>query len=124
VAPVRVSVLVVDDQDLFRAVMRDVVHATPGMELAGEAPSGEAAIDAVQELGPQMVIMDKRMPGIGGIEAARRIRVSHPAVVVVLASVEVPSPEALEESGGAAFLNKRELSPRVLTALWQTHGSG
>lgn len=104
--------------------MRDVVHATPGMELAGEAPSGEAAIDAVQELGPQMVIMDKRMPGIGGIEAARRIRVSHPAVVVVLASVEVPSPEALEESGGAAFLNKRELSPRVLTALWQTHGSG
>jgi DNA-binding NarL/FixJ family response regulator len=124
VAALRVSVLVVDDQDLFRAVMRDVVHATPGMELAGEAASGEGAVDAVQELSPQMVIMDKRMPGIGGIEAARRIHATHPEVVVVLASVEVATPEALEESGGAAFLNKRELSPRALTALWQTHGSG
>ena len=123
-APPRVSVLVVDDQVLFRDVMRDVVHATPGMALAGEAASGEAAIDAVHELSPQMVIMDKRMPGIGGIEAARRVRASHPAVVVILVSVEVASPEALEESGGAAFLNKRELSPRALTALWKTHGSG
>ena len=122
-APVPVSVLVVDDQDLFRDVMRDVVHATPGMELAGEAASGEAAIDAVQELSPQLVIMDKRMPGIGGIQAARRIGASHPAVVVVLVSVEAPTPEALEESGGAAFLNKRELSPRALTALWQNHGA-
>jgi two-component system, NarL family, invasion response regulator UvrY len=124
VAAVGVSVLVVDDQDLFRAVLRDVVHATPGMELVGEAASGEAAVDAVQELSPQLVIMDKRMPGIGGIEAARRIRASHPGVVVVLVSVEMPTPEALEESGGAAFLNKRELSPRALTALWRTHGSG
>lgn len=104
--------------------MRDVVYATPGMELAGEAASGEAAIDAVHELSPQMVIMDKRMPGIGGIEAARSVRASHPGVVVILVSVEVATPEALEESGGAAFLNKRELSPRALTALWQTHGSG
>jgi DNA-binding NarL/FixJ family response regulator len=116
-------VVVVDDQELFRAVMRDVVHATPDMELAGEAASGEAAVDAVQELSPQLVIIDKRMPGIGGIEAARRIRASHPEVVVVLVSVEAPSPEALEESGGAAFLNKRELSPRALTALWRTHGA-
>jgi two-component system invasion response regulator UvrY len=119
-----VSVLVVDDQDLFRAVMRDVVEATPGMTLAGEAASGEAAVDALDELSPELVIIDKRMPGIGGIEAARRIRARRPDIVVVLVSVESPSPEALEESGGAAFLNKRELSPRALTALWQSHGSG
>ena len=116
--------LIVDDQDLFRAVMRDVVLVTPGMALAGEATSGEAAIDAVDELSPRLVVMDKRMPGIGGIEAARRIRERRPDVVVVLVSVEEPSPEALEESGGAAFLNKRELSPRALTALWDVHGSG
>jgi two-component system invasion response regulator UvrY len=118
-----VSVLVVDDQEFFRDVMRDVVLATPGMTLVGDAASGEAAVDAVEELSPQMVIMDKRMPGVGGIEAARLIRAHRPEIVVVLVSVEEPDPEVLEESGAAAFLHKRELSPRALAHLWRTYGA-
>jgi DNA-binding NarL/FixJ family response regulator len=120
---VPVSVLVVDDQEFFRDVLRDVVLATPGMTLVGDAASGEAAVDAVEELSPQMVIMDKRMPGVGGIEAARLIRAHRPEIVVVLVSVEVPDPEVLEESGAAAFLHKRELSPRALADLWRTYGA-
>jgi two-component system invasion response regulator UvrY len=116
-------VLVVDDQELFRAVMRDVVLATPGMTLVGEAASGEAAVDAVEELSPRMVIMDKRMPGIGGIEAARLIRSRRPEIVVVLVSVEVPSPEVVEESGAAVFLHKRQLSRRALVEVWRTYGA-
>jgi DNA-binding NarL/FixJ family response regulator len=116
-------VLVVDDQELFRDVMRDVVRATPGMSLVGEAASGEAAVDAVEELSPRMVIMDKRMPGIGGVEAARVIGARHPGVVVVLMSVEHPAVEVLEAAGAAAFLPKRELSPRVLAELWATYGT-
>jgi two-component system, NarL family, invasion response regulator UvrY len=116
-------VLVVDDQRLFRDVLRDVVLATPGMTLVGEAASGEAAVDAVEELSPRMVIMDKRMPGIGGIEAARLIRARRPEIVVVLVSVEVPDPEVLEESGAVAFLHKRELSPRALADAWRTYGA-
>jgi len=115
-------VLVVDDQALFRAVMRDVVLATPGMTVAGEAASGEAAVDAVQQLSPRMVIMDKRMPGIGGVEAARLIQARRPQIVVVLVSVENPDAEVLEASGAAAFLHKRRLSPRALTDLWRTYG--
>jgi two-component system, NarL family, invasion response regulator UvrY len=115
-------VLVVDDQDLFRAVMRDVVLATPGMSLAGEAASGEAAVDAADELSPRMVIMDKRMPGLGGIEAARRIRARHPEILVVLVSVEVPGPEVLESSGTPAFLHKRRISSRALMEVWRTYG--
>ena len=115
--------LVVDDQDVFRDVLRDVVLATPGMTLAGESASGEAAIEAVEALSPAMVLMDKRMPGIGGIEAARRIRARHPEIVVVLASVESPDPEVLRRSGAAAFLHKRELSPRALADLWRTYGA-
>jgi two-component system, NarL family, invasion response regulator UvrY len=118
-----VSVLVVDDQGLVRDVLRDVVLATPGMTLAGEAASGEAAVDAVEELSPRMVIIDKRMPGIGGIEAARLIHARHPEIVVVLVSVEVPDPEVLEESGAVAFLHKRQLSPRALADVWRTHGA-
>jgi DNA-binding NarL/FixJ family response regulator len=118
-----VSVLVVDDQGLFRDVMRDVVDATPGMTLAGDAASGEAALDAVEELSPQMVVIDKRMPGLGGIEAARLIRARRPEIVVVLVSVETPDPDVLEESGAVAFLHKRQLSPRALADVWRTYGA-
>ena len=115
--------LIVDDQDLFRAVVRDVVRATPGMTLVGEAASGEEAVDAVEKLSPRLVIMDKRMPGIGGVEAARRIRARRPEIVVVLVSVEVPESERREASGAVAFLHKRQLSPRALAELWRTYGA-
>jgi DNA-binding NarL/FixJ family response regulator len=118
-----ISVLVADDQVVFRDAMREVIQATPGMRLAGEVDSGEAAVAAAEQLDPRLVILDKRMPGIGGVEAARRIRALRPDTVVVLVSVEVPDTELLDVSGAAAFLNKRELSPRALTRLWQTYGT-
>ena len=118
-----VGVLIVDDQPTFRKALRDLVAATPGLTLAGEVDSGEAAIDAVASLAPRMVIMDKRMPGIGGLEATRRIVDRHPDVVVLLVSVEVPELELMRECGASAFLRKQQLSPRALSAVWQTHGS-
>ena len=119
-----VTVLVADDQELFRDVLRDVLRATPGMTLVGEAESGEAALDAVEALAPQLVIIDKRMPGIGGIEAARRIRARHPEIVVVIVSVETPDdPRLLEGNHAVAFLPKRQISPRALSELWRELGS-
>jgi DNA-binding NarL/FixJ family response regulator len=118
-----VRVLVVDDQAVFRDVLRDVVRATPGMNLVGDAASGEEAIAAVQALAPRLVVMDKRMPGIGGVEASRVIRARFPDVVVVLVSVEQPTSEMLEASRAVAFLPKRQLSPHVLSELWATYGA-
>ena len=117
-----VEVLVVDDQEVFRKVLRDLVAATPGMELAGEAESGEAAVDAVEALSPQMVIMDKRMPGMGGVEATRAITARHPELVVLLVSVEVPEFALMSSCGAHAFLRKQQLNPRTLTEVWREHG--
>jgi DNA-binding NarL/FixJ family response regulator len=108
---------------VFRDALSDVVRATPGMKLVGHAASGEEAIAAVQALAPRLVVMDKRMPGIGGIEASRTIRARFPDVVVVLVSVEEPATEVLDASRAAAFLKKRELSPRALAELWATYGA-
>ena len=58
----------------FLALLRDVVGATGHLEIAGEAQSGEEAVVAAHELRPDMVLMDVRMPGIGGIKAAERIK--------------------------------------------------
>lgn len=114
-----VPVLVVDDQASFRAVMRDVVEATPGFHLVGEADSGPAAVEAVGRLRPQLVIMDKRMPGMSGLHASREITSSHPEVVVLLCSVEDAEPELAREYGAAAMTNKAHLSTRVVTEVWK-----
>src|ERR1043166_1263816 len=82
-----VRTLVVDDQEPFRDALRHLIGAAPGFTLVGEACSGEDAISAVETLSPSLVLMDVRMPGIGGIEAARSIAERHPELMIVLISV-------------------------------------
>jgi chemotaxis response regulator CheB len=117
-----VRVIVVDDSPPFRDLLKDVVNATPGMTCVGALSSGADAIAAVAASAPELVIIDKRMPGMDGVEATRQILARAPETVVVLISVEQPKDGFLRESGAAAFLNKRELSARALTELWERHG--
>jgi DNA-binding NarL/FixJ family response regulator len=119
-----VAVIAVDDQPFFLGVARDVVRATPGFRWAGEAQSGEQAIEVVDDLEPDLVLLDVRMPGIGGIEAARRIAGEHPEVVVVLISVDDRESiaEAAASSGAAELIGKQRFGPSMLRQLWATHG--
>jgi two-component system invasion response regulator UvrY len=119
----RVGVLAVDDHSIFLNVARDVVAATPGFHWVGGATSGDEALDAVDELEPELVLMDVRMPGMDGIEAAHRICESHPDVVVVLISIEeTPAiAPAIEASGAATLVRKQELGPAMLRRLWQSY---
>ena len=68
-----VRVLIVDDQAPFRDVARTVVMVSRGFEVVAEAGSGEDAVTAALEHDPQLVLMDINLPGIGGLEATRRI---------------------------------------------------
>jgi DNA-binding NarL/FixJ family response regulator len=117
-----VSVLVVDDQEAFRRVMVEVVGATEGFTLAGEADSGEAALVAAGELSPALVLIDKRMPSMDGYEAVRRLTERHPETIVVIVSVEAADAAAARAAGAATALHKRDLSPTVLQELWEQHG--
>lgn len=115
-----VGVLGVDDQAIFLDVAREVVAATPGFCWVGSARSGEEALAAVGELEPEFVLLDVRMPGMDGIETARRIRDGHPGVLVVLISIE-ESPAlspAIEASGAVALVRKQELCPAMMRRLW------
>lgn len=117
-----VKTLVVDDQQSFRQVMGQLIGATPGFSLVGEARSGEDALAAVEELHPDLVLMDVRMPGIGGIQAAHTLARRHPEIAVVLVSVHGPEELPAELVGEAApFARKKDLRPRVLRELWEQH---
>jgi DNA-binding NarL/FixJ family response regulator len=118
-----VQVLVVDDQERFRTVLRDLVDGLDGMAVAGEASSGEGALAAAEQLRPQLVVMDVRMPGMGGIEATRRLVDEHPDTVVLLVSVDgADESERIRACGAAAFLPKQRLSRSALADFWREHG--
>ena len=119
-----VGVLTVDDQALFRGIVRDVIDATSGFELVGEAASGEEALAAVERLDPQLVLLDVRMPGLDGIEVARRLRASHPDTHVVLISIEEPSdfPSAALLPETVPFVRKQDFGPRLLKRIWRERG--
>jgi two-component system, NarL family, invasion response regulator UvrY len=120
-----VRVLTVDDQASFRRVAREVIAATPGFEFGGEAGSGAEAVPAVALHHPQLALVDIRMPGIDGIETARRITSAHPEVVVVLISIDEP-PYARDEaqaSGAVELVRKQDFCPALLRRLWSVHGA-
>lgn len=114
-----VRVLIVDDLEAFRRAARAVVSAAVGFEVAGEAVDGEASLEAVKTLEPDVVLMDVNLPGMSGTEATRRILGSSPQVTVALLSTRDAEEFAglAEECGAAAYLPKSRLSPRVLTQL-------
>jgi two-component system, NarL family, invasion response regulator UvrY len=120
-----VRVLTVDDQAVFRRAAHDVIAATPGFEPVGNAESGEEAVSEVERLRPELVLLDVRMPGIGGIEAARRIAAAHPETVVVLISIEdfEEFGEDAQACGAAALLRKQDFRPRLLRSIWEAHGA-
>ncbi len=116
----RGRVLAVDDHATFLAVLRDVVGATAELEAVGVAQSGEGAIQAAGELKPDMVLMDVRMPGLGGIAAARQIKACRPSTLVVLISTACPDelPRDAHDTFADAVIWKRELNPRLLDDMW------
>jgi DNA-binding NarL/FixJ family response regulator len=120
-----VDVLVVDDQPFFRGAARDVVGALPGFCIVAEASSGRQAVAVADDLRPDLVVLDVRMPGMDGIQTARELKAHHPEIVVILVSVD--DHERLSaaglSSGAAAFLRKRDFRPATLRGLWALHGA-
>lgn len=119
-----VTVLTVDDQAAFRGAARAVIEATPGFRPVGEAASGEEALRLLDDVAPGLVLLDVRMPGLDGVETARRIaaRDVHPVVVLVTAEDAGALPPDVSRCGAAAVARKQDFGRRLLTELWAEHG--
>ena len=120
------SVLVVDDQAPFRLAAKAVLRRLDEFELAGEASSGREAIELVDRLHPELVLMDINMPQMNGIEATRQILAAHPETVVVLCSTydvrDLPAEAGV--SGAAGYVNKEQLGAELLRRVWANRGAG
>lgn len=113
-----------DDHASFREVLHELVAAAPGFSLVGEASCAEDLLLLVEQLSPQLVVMDVCMPGMGGVEGAQRLSRLHPEVMVVLISVygrDLLPPALLAAADAAVFVPKEALDSRLLSELWREH---
>ena len=110
-------ILVVDDDRLVLAALAEGLRGA-GYRVTGVA-SGEEALGSVARDAPDLALLDVRMPGMSGIEVARRLVASHPHLVVVLISIEeridVPSAALLD---AVPLVRKQDFGPRLLRRLW------
>ena len=83
----RLRVLIADDHPLFRAGMRALLETMPDMEVVGVAGTGDEVLALAERVEPDVVLMDLHMPGLGGIEATRRIVDSYPSAAVLVVTM-------------------------------------
>jgi len=101
-------VMLVDDHDMVRRGMSVFLQALPDMELVGEAADGEEALALIAEARPDVILMDVLMPGMGGIEATRRIKVAYPSVQILMlsSSKEEEAIKAALQAGAIGYVLK------------------
>ncbi len=114
-----IRVLVVDDHDLVRAGITRMLADIDGLHVVGQAESGEESLKKARELKPEVVLMDIKMPGIGGLEATRKLIRSHPDLKVVAVTVceEDPFPTRLLQAGAAGYLTKGAALEEMVQAI-------
>jgi DNA-binding NarL/FixJ family response regulator len=117
--PTPLDVLIVDDQLLLRAGFRKLLDGEPDLRVVGDAADGQEAIRQVEQLNPNVVLMDIRMPVLDGIEATRRITAASPdTAVLVLTTYDLDEYVfAALEAGASGFLLKDCLPNELISAI-------
>jgi DNA-binding NarL/FixJ family response regulator len=129
--PDDITVLLVDDQDLFRAGVRVIIDAQDGMRVVGSAGDGLEALQLADELEPDVVLMDIRMPELDGVEATARLfepervaRRSRPLRVIVLTTFDLDDRAATAIGFGASGFLLKDTTPAQLADAIRTVHSG
>ena len=112
-------VLLVDDESLVRRILKEILTSHPDMELVGEAATGYEAVDAVEKLQPDIVVMDIRLPGLDGIAAAREIRDKYPQVKIIGLSEYAYgyNTDAMEKAGAVGVYQKSNAFEELYSAI-------
>lgn len=114
-----ISVLIVDDHDIVCAGVGRLLSDVKGINVIGEARSGEDAIKFAKEKIPNVVLMDVKMPGIGGLEATRKMLRNNPGIKVIALTVygEEPFPSKFLQAGAVGYLTKGSSIEEMVIAI-------
>ncbi len=114
-----IKILLVDDHELIRIALAQILDGASDVQVIGQASSGEAALDLARRLLPDVVIVDVDMPGMGGVEATRRISAlpGKPKVIVISVHTQSPYPQRLLEAGATGYLPKAGHAQDILAAV-------
>ncbi|RJG48742.1 UvrY/SirA/GacA family response regulator transcription factor [Motilimonas pumila] len=114
-----INVFLVDDHELVRTGIRRILEDVRGIKVVGEAESGEAAVQWCRENDPDVILMDMNMPGIGGLEATRKILRYNPDVKIIVLTIhtENPFPTKVMQAGASGYLTKGAGPEEVMNAI-------
>ncbi len=114
-----IRIILVDDHKLFRVGLRRMLQDANGLQIVGEAETGEQAVQLAREIRPSIVLMDIWMPGIGGLEATRRIvRLQLDIkVIAVTACDDHPFPLQVLKAGASGYLSKGVAAEELIKAI-------
>ena len=118
-----IRVLLVDDHELVRTGIRRLLEDFDGIEVMAEAENGEEAVSLVRKDKPDVILMDVNMPGIGGLEATRKLLQIHDdmKIIVVTIHVEEPFPTRLLKAGASGYLTKGCAISEIVEAIRTVH---
>ena len=118
-----ISVLLVDDHELVRTGIRRILEDVRGVKVVGEATDGESSVQWCREHQVDVILMDMNMPGIGGMEATRKIlRINPDARIIVLTvHTEDPFPTKVMQAGAAGYLTKCSGPDEMIQAIRAVH---
>lgn len=118
-----IKVFVVDDHDLVRTGITRMLADINGLSVVGEAASGEDALRDIREVNPDVVLMDAKMPGIGGLEATRKLLRQNADVKVIAVTVcgDEPYPSRFLQAGASGYLTKGAAIDEMVKAIRLVH---
>lgn len=118
-----IRVLLIDDHKLVRSGIRRLLDECADIEVVAEGQCGEDALALSRELKPDVVLMDISMPGIGGLEATRKLLHFNPHVKVIALSVhrDEPYPARLLEAGAYGYVTKDCAAEEIISAIRKVH---
>src|SRR5215471_2534646 len=119
------TILIVDDNAQLREFMREIIAEASDLHVVGEAADGAEAMRLVEELRPDIVLLDLVMPQVSGLEVMRWIKTEHPKIKVIIVTVhdEDAYRQAAEASGADAYLLKKTLGTVLLPTIRRVCGS-
>ncbi len=121
----KIKLLIVDDQELFREGLMTLISVQNDFEVVSQSSSGEEAIFAATKFLPEVILMDLRMPGIGGVEATKRILQQHPGIkIIVLTTFDEDDLVFNALHAGAVGYLLKDVSPEKLFEAIRTANKG